>query len=137
LGLTQMANDDGTYPRKTLITVSDGTDVVNVSSTKDTDDGFWHMAAAVKDNSSNLIKLYIDGAALDGIGEVNTASFINIGGIIGDNIDNIDVSTNFNIGRQGQGSPDEYFYGLMDQVVIYNRAITTAEIMEHYQMGQP
>ena len=48
----------------------------------------------------------------------------------------MDVPTSdTNIGSRNIGI-HHYFHGLIDEVRIYNRALTAAEIMEHYRAGR-
>jgi len=122
--LTQRASDDGTAPSKIVISVVDAdADVVSTSSTTLTDNSLWHVAAVVRDNTSSLIRLYIDGE------EENTVSSTIIG--------NITTSTNLNIGRQGEGAPIEYFNGSIDEVYVYNIALSPEQIRDNYEFGKP
>jgi prepilin-type N-terminal cleavage/methylation domain-containing protein len=46
-----------------------------------------------------------------------------------------DASHTIKIGQVGY--EEEYFDGLIDEVAIYNRALSDREIMGHYEMGRP
>jgi concanavalin A-like lectin/glucanase superfamily protein/uncharacterized protein DUF2341 len=89
----------------------DSSDVVN--------DGFWHHVAFTWDNAGDLLHLYVDGILSDGsiIGAANTIGTVNPSGIL-------------SIGARG--TPGDYFLGLMDEVLIYNRALSADEISDLY-----
>ena len=87
-----------------------------------TDDG-WHHVAAVLENDGtpnlNEVKLYVDGVeeAVPGGGvAINTL-----------------YSKNVKIGVYGSSA--KYFKGLIDDVRIYDRALTEAEIQVLAAMG--
>jgi len=72
--------------------------------------GRWHFVAATYDGT--LLLLYVDGLAV--------ASTVAPGGIVPTTLD-------LNIGRNVENSADNY-QGLIDDVRIYNRALSCAEI---------
>ena len=87
-------------------------------------DGNWHHAVGTH-TSSNSGSLYIDGA-LQGTGDnaaENRAGYWMIGA------GNCGVATYFCSGT------DYYFPGLIDEVRVYNRALSTGEIVELYKDG--
>ena len=85
--------------------------VANFTGTKKVNDGVWHHVAAtfsIGDGS----KIYIDGL-LDGI-DADTTAMNNVGSVI-------------HIGRKF-GSSSDFFTGLIDLPIIYNRALSASEI---------
>ena len=87
----------------------------NITQTPDTS---WHMLAATLTGTTyNTAQLYLDGTsrttsyAFGGVG-VNTSNQFAIGNIVGFNHD---------------------FYGLLDDIRIYNRVLSAAEIMDIYR----
>ena len=92
----------------------------------DVNDGLWHYVVAVRDNSSEINKLYIDGAL---IAESEPYNYLwEFGTFVGDP---------FNIGYllTQNGTPDYFFQGTLDEVAIYNRALTDTEILNNYLAG--
>ena len=79
--------------------------------------GTWHHIVGVKDTST--LKLYIDGALVD-TSDVFTASSFNL-----DNAVPLTV---------GKGTHD-YYNGLMDEVIVYNRALTGTEVADRFTGG--
>ena len=89
-----------------------------LKGTKPINDGQWHLITAVRDASIDQTRLYIDGV-LDA--SVNV-SFSN-------RLANDDPMY---IGYFGPiHSRDFYFDGLIDELIIYNRALTVNEIIDH------
>ncbi len=108
-------NDDGTA----TFYVRDDSDL-GLSATGSTvvADSTWHHVAGVLDRGSNTMALFVDGASeattsIAGFAEVN------------------DGGSPLEIGRvfaQGWGSPSSYFTGMMDDVRIYDRALSGVEV---------
>ena len=90
----------------------------NIAGTTVINDDQWHHVAAVfsDDGSANVedVKLYVDGFR-ETVGFVNPAPLQTL------------ASDNVTIGRSASG---QYFEGLIDDVRIYDRALTSAEIYE-------
>ncbi len=83
------------------------------------DDGNWHHVAATKSASDNLLRIYFDGELVGTSTspcpgtEASTAPLL--------------------IGTELY--PGYWFKGTIDEVAIYNRALTPEEIQQHYQNG--
>ncbi len=80
------------------------------------DSSTWYHVAATWDGSET--KLYVNGVLdgthpVDWVGKANTAPL--------------------NIGQRGQG--DDFFDGLIDEVEIYNRALSASEIQAIFEAG--
>ncbi len=97
-------------------------DDVIVYSTATVNDGAWHHVAVTVNSSGNT--LYIDGAVASvsySSGSSSTTAFF-------DDITNIDA---MDIGRSVRGGVAETEYdGLTDDVRVYNRALSAADIAE-------
>ena len=88
------------------------------------DDGEWHYGGWVYDGDANELRLYLDGQ-LKGIDSINLTGDFN--------------STNPLCigGYDVDGSCDTYEYqGILDEVAIYNYALTALEIQQQYVNGQ-
>jgi hypothetical protein len=84
----------------------------------DISDGQWHHIVAVKD--STHIRIYVDGVEKQAVPKTYPAGF--------------GSTTNLNIGWLNLGS-GYYYEGALDEVALYNRALTLTEIQQHYTNG--
>ncbi|MGB9714852.1 MAG: LamG-like jellyroll fold domain-containing protein, partial [Thermodesulfovibrionales bacterium] len=89
-------------------------------SAKDITDGEWHHIVAIRDSSTNEVSLYVDGVKEASTTTVYTGDF--------------DSTANINIGWLNTGSY-YYFVGNIDEVAVYNRALTDSEVLQHYNDG--
>ena len=88
------------------------------NSGTDITDGQWHHIVAVKD--ATHIRIYVDGAEKDAAAKNYTSGFSTV--------------TPLNIGYLNLS--DHYRYeGDLDEVALYDRALTPAEIQQHYNNG--
>ena len=85
----------------------------------------FHHVALVLDREDGRIELYINGTQ---------AAFDNIPGGFGSIGNNVRPSIGA-LGRGGVGTPAESYNGLVDEVTIYNRALTAEEIKDIYDAG--
>ena len=85
----------------------------------------WHQAILVRDNTNNSVSLFLDG---NKISEVFAGQ-----GVLG----NKEASRLFTIGRKERlsGQVDSYFNGLIDDIRVYNRALSVSEIANLYTQG--
>jgi lysophospholipase L1-like esterase len=82
----------------------------------------WHHIVAVKDESVDRIRLYIDGVKEDSTSHNYTAGF--------------GASTTLGIGYMAyNGTPDYFYDGLLDEIALYSRALSDTEIQAHYTNG--
>ncbi|MCK5062343.1 MAG: laminin G domain-containing protein, partial [Candidatus Aenigmarchaeota archaeon] len=89
-------------------------------------DNYWHHIVGSFDPTNDLRKLYVDGIEVNSSSAVIT-SFSDGG-----------LSIPLSIGRHfitGWGSPSSYFNGTIDEVKIWNRALTAEEINASYNAG--
>ena len=95
---------------------------IDVNGTTPINDGEWHHIVAVRDNSNDEIRLYVDGVLEDSATHDYTAGF--------------DATTTLGIGYMAYtGTPDYFFDGLLDEVALYGRVLTPSEIIQHYNDG--
>jgi len=86
----------------------------------------WTHFAGVADNSLKKVFLYMNGKE---IAQANTGSLV---------FADFNTVENFYIGaRERGGTPQDHFGGNIDEVAIYNRALTADEIKQHYKVGKP
>jgi hypothetical protein len=96
--------------------LSDGTTTVDRRyAGKDVRNG-WHQLV-VTYSRGNLAKLYIDGTNVDSVSIASVGDLISYNGMI--------------IGNVGSGSPNN-FNGTVDEVKIYNYALTSDEVQTDY-----
>lgn len=98
--------------------------VVGDSLTADTE---WHHVVLVRDTSpvgpdADTNTLYVDGESQGSVPLDFDAGFGS-------------ANSKMTIGYLGGTSPDFYFDGLIDEVAIYDRALGSIEIGEHYTAG--
>jgi hypothetical protein len=99
-----------TFARNTSGVLAESTTAVN--------DGNWHHIVAVFAASNDRI-IYVDGAAEDTHAANVTLPAIN----------------RFSIGRLGDTSPGAYFTGTVDEVAVYDTALSASTILAHYNAG--
>jgi len=82
--------------------------------------GTWHLITYVIDNGGKLFSLYLDGTLQNTISFSGTPVFMT-------------SSETMEIGESW--SAGEYFNGLIDEVVLYHRAVSPAEVQWIYNAG--
>jgi len=103
---------------------SSGNDVW-ATGTSNLRDGAWHLVTGVLDRTGAQLSIYVDGAPQN---SVNASAL----GDVNDPGSPLEIGRFF---RQGWGSPGGYFNGSIDEVQIYNRALSAAEIQGMYGAG--
>ncbi|MCK4342409.1 MAG: LamG domain-containing protein [Phycisphaerae bacterium] len=101
----------------------DAGSVKTVAGTTDLADGAWHSLVGVADRDVSECRLYVDGQLVDSVPS-----------LLGSLSDG-DVPVPLEIGRifrTGWGVPSGYFHGVIDEVRIYNRALSPAEVLDLY-----
>ena len=93
--------------------LSDDTNTVTTYSTALVNDGVFHHVACVK--NGNTAEVYVDGV-LSGTGNVSS---------ITGNYDSVTGVTSIGAARNGAG---QFFQGLIDEVEIFNRALSATEV---------
>ncbi|MCP4710838.1 MAG: LamG domain-containing protein, partial [Planctomycetes bacterium] len=82
--------------------------------------GTWHHIAGVYDGDAGTAKIYLDGTLIDTHTNVNLTGLVKSGQVA-------------SLGSQAGIS--YFFNGSIDEVRIYNRALTTDEIKEQFCIG--
>ena len=95
--------------------------VVGTDGTTNVSDGKWHFVAVVFDYSAGTLNCYLDGNSTPEISITGTSAA------------SVDIwTTNSSIGVQNPGGPIRYFDGQIDQVRIFNTALTQSQITYLY-----
>lgn len=81
----------------------------------------WYFITGVYDSPSQTLSLYVNGA-------LQVAN-------VGSNVPTSNSGTNLVLGNVS--SLGQQFYGTIDDVRIYNRAVSTSEVNQLYHMGSP
>ncbi|MFZ1719720.1 MAG: LamG domain-containing protein [Candidatus Moraniibacteriota bacterium] len=89
-------------------------------------DGNWHHAVGVSNGDNETIQLYVDGVlqqttAIGTVWSSYTSSYWRIGG--------------YKLTGLTNGGGDGYFAGSLDEVRIYNRALSAGEVQSLYDLG--
>jgi hypothetical protein len=79
----------------------------------------WHHFAATFDDDNNTFKLYIDGVQVTSVSNTSSINYTGLG-------------ANTVIGRQGNNGTSNDFTGTIDDVRVYNYAISATEVAEIY-----
>jgi hypothetical protein len=99
---------------------------VVISGTTNVADNTWHHILAVRDGSANLNKLYVDGVEEASVSKTYVFSF------------KADNSLDITVGYMNVSSGDElHFIGSIDEVAIFNRAVSSTEVATFYNNGIP
>jgi hypothetical protein len=94
----------------------------NVEGSTQINDNEWHHIVAIRDESLNQNRIYVDGVMEDSETYDYQAGF--------------GATTTLGIGYMAYtGIPDYYYNGLLDEVAVYQRALTDVEITQHYDAG--
>lgn len=95
---------------------------VSITGNNAINDGNWHYVVAVRNGTENKIYLYVDNVLQNAGG----TTFNITGG-------NLSSTADLSIGGLIENGTPKYFYnGSIDEVAIYNRALTTTELNSHY-----
>ncbi|MFQ6611132.1 MAG: LamG-like jellyroll fold domain-containing protein, partial [Fidelibacterota bacterium] len=92
-----------------------------IETINNVNDNQWHLVASTRQDT--IIKLYLDGS------EVTTSLYYSTGAISGSLLNDADL----NFGQTQNGTND--FDGLIDDIRIYNRALTAYEIDSLYHLN--
>jgi hypothetical protein len=86
-------------------------------------DGAWHHIVAVRDDSADEIRIYVDGQA-------GSPTAVNYAGGLGSPTDELNIGW-LDVPRR------YYFKGTLDEMALYSRALSAGEIEQHYSEGEP
>ncbi len=100
-----------------------GTTTTLADSSTNLTTGEWYFAVATYDNASGEMKLYLDGV------EVANRSHA-VGGAL-------DTDASVPVALGANGTAQRFFNGILDDVRVYDRALSTAEISDLYAVSAP
>lgn len=106
---------DGGVSKKVIFALSGLTTNSIVTSTQTLSAGNWYFIAGVYDSTNQKLKIWINGEKTEVSASGSAA----------------DIASGFSIGRPGDRAVD-YTDGIIDDVAIFNRALTDDEIYEIY-----
>ena len=112
---------DNTTDRRLRFTIEDntGSSILNIGAAGFLADGQWHHVVAVRDGM--LTAVYVDGVKIT---ERTTT-----------NLKVVSNSQGFKIGvQEGPTSNSSFFDGEIDDVIIYKKALSVAEILALYNL---
>ena len=101
----------------------DGSNVVGTDGTTNVSDGNWHFIAVVFDISANTLKCYLDG---------NSSPEISITGLTTSTVDIWTANASIGYQKNPGGASPRYFNGEIDEVRIFNKALSASEITTLY-----
>lgn len=90
-------------------------------------DGQWHHLVAVKEIGSER-RLYVDGVQ----SATAWSGWGGAGGFTGLNYPYADPATNFYVGGNRFSPASDYFEGYLDELMVFGRALSTAEVQDLY-----
>jgi hypothetical protein len=100
-----------------------GTEFCQVIGSSVINDGEWHHLVGVRDRSNGVSRVYVDGS-LDGETPDTNANV------------EIPLDNYLTIGRRSH-SGERYFNGLIDQLQIFDEALTAADVLALYYAEHP
>jgi hypothetical protein len=110
----------------TSIVDSNGIGAYNTSAANAWRVGEWFHAAGVINRTTNQVTHYVNGVQNGGADDISTLT---------GSIDCNPITTSFALGAQMNGG-DFQFDGLMDDMRIYNRALSAEEVHRLYDLGR-
>ena len=112
-------------PGTIFVAAFDGTNTRSVDSVRRVDDNAWHHVAAVFRHSQKKLEVYIDGS-LD-----NSSVYTTLGSISNGDPLSLGIRPSPSASREADFNYD----GLLDEVVVYGRALSAADIQSIYNAG--
>ncbi len=109
---------------KVRILINDNGNVIYRDSIASVGDDLWHQVAFIWNTAADTLDVYVDGSA-------SNSTLIGIPS----NIGIVDPAGDLSIARRNDNS--SYFNGFIDNVAIYNRALSPTEIQEIYDKSTP
>jgi hypothetical protein len=114
---------------KAVFSIRDSTMVgMEISAGPALNDGEWHHVVAVRDGSKDENQLYVDGVLV-------ASAPVNY---LGDWISDKGISIGYhNVWEYTEYKPSYHFTGKLDEIAIYGRALSLAEIKHHFNNSLP
>jgi uncharacterized repeat protein (TIGR01451 family) len=110
--------------RAAFVLRNSGGDIGVVTGTTVLTDTYWYHVVAVRDGSAGENRIYVNGTEEGSKPASYSAGFGS-------------PATALNIGWLDYGSQDYHFNGTVDEVAVYNVALSEDEIERHYNQGEP
>jgi len=113
----------GTHAFRFFVRNGAGANMANAVGTTVADPGTWHHVVGVCDQPNGRLWLYVDGTTNGVPGTVTTN-----GGVLS-------TASPMTIGSRQSGAASVYdmnFVGSIDEVAVYNYALTAAQVQNHY-----
>lgn len=105
----------------TFLARSNASEIFFITGTTELFDNNWHHVVGVRDASNNQLRVYVDGVLEGSVSATYSQGF---------------TSTNAPIGIGFRASDNSSFFkGAIDEVAIYNTALSPAAILQHYNNG--
>ena len=122
--------DEVRLTAKSISYDDDSQGTVAASATTDTEDGNWHHLVGTAD--ANDLKIYVDGA-LEDTGDISGSGSLTLSDVI------VIGGRRFRADLNTWKAPGHttYFDGSIDQVRIYDRALSATEISQMYNAEKP
>lgn len=99
--------------------------VFTISGETDLSDGNWHHVIAVRNGSAQENRIYVDGVKVATVATNYANSFT------------ADVPTEISVGYWKREGNNYHFTGALDEIAIFDKAITDAEASSFYNGNQP
>lgn len=123
--LLQFGTNDGSGTQDDLgLAIDDGTNYGQVWINNGFNDLGWHHVVAIINRGDNKLHMYLDGVLRD-----DTVTFQSIS-----SVGALTNAVNFDIGGTSLGS--QTVNGSIDDVRVYNRALSASEVLQLYNMGR-
>jgi hypothetical protein len=104
-----------------------GTNTVLPGNNKKVNDGQWHHVVGVRDGVANLNKLYVDGVLDTTLSVTFPSDFSSPSPLV--------VGIGYLTPWSGEN--ELHFIGSIDEVAIFNRAVTSSDVTAFYKSGSP
>ncbi|MDO8594906.1 MAG: LamG domain-containing protein [bacterium] len=115
-------NDNDTYIHlsnaTTIVVQTDTTATAKTFTVPTISTGVWYHLAVTR--TSDTTRVYLNGTESSTGGQAQNPDYITVN----------------QIGRYGDGTAGYWYNGLLDEVRIYNRGLTAAEVKQLYDMGR-
>lgn len=112
---------DGTNKARFSVRDNTGTVTFFVDSATVLNDGEWHHVVGVRDAVANKLHIYVDGALEGSVNAVYTQAFSG--------------QRSLSIGWFDPDNPSYFLHGSLDEIAVYKRALTLANVQSHYNGG--
>ena len=109
---------------------TDGSVANGVGSSSSVADGLWHHVVVVRDQAAGMLLFYVDGTLAGSVATVGATS----GSLTNDDGEPDPLVIGAHVAA-GQYTKTDFFHGKIDEVSLYLRALSPAEIAAVYNAG--